>query len=106
MCTAKDARLLKIRRNRYLRSSELISPELIQRRVNKLPLNMSSISVFKSLFIHKILVHQKKSGKNPKNLKKPKKSEKLKKSKKPQKFLKNPKKHEKSEKIQKIQEVF
>ena len=59
-----------------------------------LGVNKPSISVFKSVFIHKILVHPKKSGKHPekipKNQKNPKNSKKL----------KNPKKSEKSEKIQ------
>ena len=54
-----------------------------------LGVNNSLNSVFKSFFIHKILVHQKKFQKNPKNSKK---SEKI------QKIRKIPKKSEKSEK--------
>ena len=66
-------------------------------RITNLRVNNSSISVFKSFFIHKILVHPKKSGKkflqNPKNLKNSEKSEK---SKKFRKNLNNPKNLKKS----------
>ena len=91
-----------------------------QIRTPYLAVNNPSISVFKSFFIHKILVHtkkfRKKIRKNPKIPKKSKNSEKI------QKFRKNPnipkksknsekiqtfrKKSKNSEKIQEIQDFF
>ena len=81
-----------------------------------LGVNNPSISVFKSFFIHKILVHPKNPDKNPKQSKKirknpkkkqknpknPKQSKKIRKiQKKRKKKQKNPKKSEKSKKLQK-----
>ena len=94
-------------------------------RISYLEVNNSSNSVFKSFFIHKILVHPKKSWKNPKNpknqkirnnrknpekfenLNKPKKSEKIHKTRKNLKNLKKSKKSEKNPKnLKKIQGFF